>query len=68
MEEDVLWTHNTDTLQAKVVRLNNGDAQLVVKRNGEIAHDSTTALTNKSAKGIALEDVMAWKKIISELQ
>lgn len=67
MEEDVLWTDTNGDLESKVIRLNNGDAQLVVKRSGEIVHDSTTALTNKSAKGIALEDVMAWKKIIQEL-
>lgn len=67
MEEDVLWTETSGDLDAKAIRLNNGDAQLVVTRNGEIVHDSTTALTNKSAKGIALEDVMAWKKIVQEL-
>lgn len=68
MEEDVLWTHNTDTLNAKVIRLNNGDAQLVVvDQEGAIKHDSTTKLTNGKSDGIALEDVLAWQKTISEI-
>lgn len=68
MEEDVLWTHNTDTLTAKVIRLNNGDAQLVVQdQEGTIKHDSTARLTNGRSDGIALEDVMAWQKTISEI-
>lgn len=68
MEEDVLWTHNTDTLTAKVIRLNNGDAQLVVQdQEGTIKHDSTAKLTNGKSDGIALEDVLAWQKTISEI-
>lgn len=68
MEEIVLWTHSTPTLTAKAVRLNNSDAQLVVvDQEGAIKHDSTTKLTNGKSDGIALEDVLAWQKTISEI-
>lgn len=64
----ILWTYQSGDLEATVTRLNDSDAQLLVKQAGEIKHDSTTKLTNGKSSGIALADVTQWQQIINELQ
>ena len=65
--ENVLWTGQRGEFSAQAVRLNNTDAQLVIKNQAnEVVLDVTQALVNGNNSGIALENVMAWQRALDE--
>jgi hypothetical protein len=65
--EDVLWTAARDGFNAQVIRLNNGDAQLVIKNAEDaVVVDVTQPLVNGANKGISLDNVMAWQRALDE--